>query len=61
MRRSPGNGSLAYMRGRDGLMFARTICLDSDSDPAVVQEDAMLCVLVVEEVVVVVVVVVVVG
>jgi hypothetical protein len=33
MRRSPGNGSsLAYMRGRGGLMFERTICLDSDSD-----------------------------
>jgi hypothetical protein len=37
MRRSPGKGSsLAYMRGRDGLMFVRTICLDFDSDAVVV-------------------------
>jgi hypothetical protein len=47
MKRSPGNGSLAYMKGRDGLMFVRTICLDSDSDPVVMQEDAVLCVMVV--------------
>jgi hypothetical protein len=47
MRRSPANGSLAYMRGRGGLVFVRTICLDSNSDPVVVQEDAVLCVMVV--------------
>jgi hypothetical protein len=35
------------MRGRGGLMFVRTICLDSDSDPVVIQEDAVLCVMVV--------------
>jgi hypothetical protein len=46
-RRSSGNGSLAYMNGRGGLMFVRTICLGFDSGPVLVQEDAVLCVMVV--------------
>jgi hypothetical protein len=48
MRRSSGgNGSLADMSGKGGLMFVRTICLGFDSGPVVVQEDAVLCVMVV--------------